>query len=274
MSGTGKCSIPGCNSFGRDTKLFYFPSRKIISQLWVTILKQRYPKLTLSYDINGRSTQKVCRKHFETRFLTVTGKRVANAIPTLFTDEEISSGKPACPIDIALPSQHCGIKRPCDAGKCQLFAHNHSIYLQSFQSGAPCLQCVIKACEETHRATLSIYALCQRSEPEISHVRGQTFCAIRTRFASKASPRFRVKKACEETHCSAPSHYTFRERSEPKISHEISRSAPSVGTRYASEASPTFHVKKAFEKAHRVALSRTPRFVSEASPTFRVKKGM
>ncbi|KAI5633288.1 THAP domain-containing protein [Phthorimaea operculella] len=103
------CCIPDCKYNSRATKLYHFPSRTIISELWIEIISQRYPNLKFSKDVNGRCTKRVCRRHFEERYVSVTGKRVANGIPTLFTEAEIKTRQPASPIEIG-SSKHVTVE--------------------------------------------------------------------------------------------------------------------------------------------------------------------
>lgn len=92
-----KCCVVNCGSRRKDVNLYRFPKTEIGLNKWLQCINSENLR---SLSLLELRKQHVCQKHFEKRFLAsqrIRARLRANAYPTLFTEDEISSGIPRNP---------------------------------------------------------------------------------------------------------------------------------------------------------------------------------
>ncbi|KAL4718440.1 hypothetical protein ACJJTC_016432 [Scirpophaga incertulas] len=81
-----KCCIPECTSLRQDVKFHVFPNDDEMKRKWLQCIGSEKNCETRN--------MYVCHKHFEQKFANVTNHLKKGAYPTLFSRQEILSGKP------------------------------------------------------------------------------------------------------------------------------------------------------------------------------------
>lgn len=92
------CCVEGCKSVRQDVSLHRFPlknSEKL--KKWLQCLESGN---FINLSVDELKNHFVCHKHFEKRFITPKNRLRVTAYPTLFTDEEISTGIPSIHLEV------------------------------------------------------------------------------------------------------------------------------------------------------------------------------
>ncbi|XP_063543133.1 uncharacterized protein LOC134751589 [Cydia strobilella] len=89
-----KCCVSGCKATNETHRLFVFPKKDMLRNLWMSFLVPTNP-LLLGLSKEQLLRKRVCEKHFDKhQFDKFKGKRLRFSYPCLFTDDEITHGEP------------------------------------------------------------------------------------------------------------------------------------------------------------------------------------
>lgn len=91
-----KCCVGGCDSTKETLRLFSFPKKESLRNLWLSFLVPTNP-LLIGLSKEQLLRKRVCEKHFDKHQFDEEGKRRRYSYPTLFTSKEIAHGEPFPP---------------------------------------------------------------------------------------------------------------------------------------------------------------------------------